>query len=269
MKKGKIFLPFIAAALTFGLIACGSNNNDKTSEGSKSVQPTSQTSSVPQKQTIKVTAADNKTTLDIEGTVQLSAKVGDAAVEGVTWESSDATIASVDQTGKVTGVKKGEVTITAKKDGYYNGSITINVNGNSIVVQVESGTSEGSVVTFKTSHNVDTEMVDAWPHNAVLTLEVNAAKAGNYELHVFCRAHGGYQSTNTDVFASTMEIKVNGAAVTLAGQAEGGTFTDYKLADVALNAGKNTMTVKNLAADAEDGTTTICTIDLFEFVPKA
>ena len=270
MKKGKIFLPLIALSLTFGLVACG-NNDAKSGDASKSGnQPASQqTSSAPKKETIKVTAADNKTTLEIEEEVQLSAKVGEAAVEGVTWESADATIASVSSSGKVKGLKKGEVIISAKKDGYNAGSITINVLGNSIVVQIESGTSEGNVVTFKDSHNVDTDMVDAWPQNAVLTLEFNAKKAGAYELHVFCRAHGGYQSTNTDVFADTMEIKVNDAAVTISGQAEGGTFTDYKLADVNLIAGKNTMTVKNLAADGDDGSTSISTIDLFEFVPKA
>ena len=270
MRKGKIFLPLIALSLTFGLVACGANN-DQPSNASKSSgqqQNTQQTSTAPKKETIKVTADGNKTTLDPEETVQLSAKVGDAAIEGVRWESSDATIASVTN-GLVKGLKKGEATITAKKDGYNSGSITINVNSNSIIVQVESGTSEGDVVTFKDSHNVDTDMVNAWPQNAVLTLKVNAKKAGNYELHVFCRAHGGYQSTNTDVFAETMEIKINGAAVTLSGQAEGGTFTDYKMADVALNAGENTMTVKNLAADADDGSTCISTIDLFEFVPKA
>lgn len=266
MKKGKLFLPFVALALAFGLVAC---NSGEASSAPKSSGAPSISSSVPKKENIKVSAADNKTSISIEETVQLSAKVGDAALDAVTWSSSDETVASVSNAGLVTGLKKGEATITAKKDGYNNGSITITVTGNSVIVQIESGTSEDNVVTFKDSHNVDTEMVDAWPQNAVLTLTFSAAKAGNYELHVFCRAHGGYQSTNTDVFAQTMEIKINGNAVTLAGQAEGGTFTDYKLADVSLVAGNNTMTVKNLAADAEDGSSCICTIDLFEFVPKA
>ena len=270
MKKSKIFLPFVALALTFGLVACGNNSGDTPANSSKANNSSAQVSSAAQKEKIVVSAAGDKKTLEISETVQLSAKVGETALEGVTWSSSDAEVASVDAaSGLVTAKKKGEATITAKKDGYTNGTITITVNGNSIVVQVEDGTSEGSVVTFKDSHNVDTNMVDAWPSGATLTLTFAVSKAGNYELHVFCRAHGGYQSTNTDVFADTMEIKVNGNAVTLAGQAEGGTFTDYKLADVALTAGNNTMTVKNLAADADDGTTTICTIDLFEFVPKA
>ena len=268
MKKRSIFLPFVTLALAIGLVACGGNNAQSQSQsgGGNSSQPSS---SIPAKPKITVAAADNKTTLEIGESVQLSAKEGDAALDGVTWTSSEATVASVSDAGLVTALKKGETTITAKKDGYTAGSLTIKVNGQEIEVQVESGTSEGNVITFKDSHNVDTQMVDAWSQNAVLTLEFNAAKAGNYELHVTCRAHGGYQSTNTDVFAEAMEIKINDVAVTLSGQAEGGTFTDYKLADVTLIAGKNTMTVKNLAADGDDGSSSIPTIDLFQFVPKA
>ena len=270
MRKGKLFLPLIALSLTFGLVACGANN-DQPSDGSKSgsKQPTTQqTSSTPKKETIKVTAADNKVSLEPQETVQLTAKVGDTVITDATWETTDATIASVNA-GLVTGLKKGEVTITAKKDGYNAGTLAITVTNGGVIVQVESGTSENNAITFKDSHNVETDMVDAWPQNAVLTLEFNAKKAGAYELHVFCRAHGGYQSTNTDVFADIMEVKINDAAVTLSGQAEGGTFTDYKMADVNLVAGKNTMTIRNLAADADDGSTCISTIDLFEFVPKA
>ena len=133
-----------------------------------------------------------------------------------------------------------------------------------LVVQVEDGTSEDDAITFKTSHNVDTLMVDAWPQNAVLTLTFAAEKAGAYEMHLFARAHGGYTSTNTDVVAETMEITMNGAAVALEGEVDGGTFTDYKIGEVTLVNGNNTMTVKSLA---EDGNMT--TIDLFRFIEKA
>lgn len=266
MKKTKIFLPFFALALTFGLLACNQSNSQ---DGGKSVAPSKTpssavVSSVPAKPKITVSAADNKTTLDLEQTVQLSAKNGNDAVDGVTWASSDATVASVSNAGLVTALKKGEVTISASKDGFTSGSIAITVNGADIIVQVESGTSEGDAVTFKESHNVDTDMVDQWPSQAVLTLNFNVAKAGNYEFYISCRAHGGYTSTNTDVFADVLEVKVNNAAVTLSGQAEGGTFTDYKAGEVALIAGANVMTVKSLAADNENPT-----IDYFMFSPKA
>ena len=60
-------------------------------------------------------------TLDLNGTVQLT-----ASVDGVTWESSDTAVATV-ANGLVTAVGYGDVTITAKKDGYTNGSIGISV----------------------------------------------------------------------------------------------------------------------------------------------
>ena len=265
MKKTKIFLPFMALALTFGLLACNSQGqsggNSSSNKGSNT--PTS-SSSIPAKPKISVSAADSKTTLELEDTVQLSAKEGSNALEGISWASSDATIASVDNAGLVTAIKAGEVTITATKDGYTEGKITLTIKGPEIIVQIESGTSEGDVITFKESHNVETDMVDQWPQNAVLTLAFSAKKAGAYELHVFCRAHGGYQSTNTDVFAETMEVAVNNTPVTLSGQAEGGTFTDYKIGEANLLSGNNTMTVKSLAADNE-----ISTFDYFMFTPKA
>ena len=258
MKKTKFLLPLFALALSFGVIGCNQSGN------SASNSPASTKSSIPAKPKIAVSAANNKTTLELEDTVQLSAKEGDAALEGITWKTSDATIASVSDTGLVTALKKGSAQITASKDGYTEGKITINVNGADIIVQVESGTSEGNAVTFKDSHNVDTDMVDQWPSQTVLTLTFEAKKAGNYEFYISCRAHGGYQSENTDVFADVLEVKINDAAVALSGQAVGGTFTDYKAGEVALVAGPNTMTVKSLAADNENPT-----IDYFMFSPKA
>ena len=258
MKKTKILLPLFALALSFGVIGCNQSGNNASNS------PASTKSSIPAKPKIAVSVAENKTTLELEETVQLSAKEGDAVLEGITWKTSDATVASVSDAGLVTALKKGSATITASKDGYTEGKITINVNGADIIVQVESGTSEGSVVTFKESHNVDTDMVDQWPSQAVLTLSFNVKKAGNYEFYISCRAHGGYQSENTDVFADVLEVKINDTAVALSGQAVGGTFTDYKAGEVALTAGANTMTVKSLAADNENPT-----IDFFMFSPKA
>lgn len=257
MKIRKILLPFLTLGLVFGVAAC--NSNAGANDGKNG---TSSTQKLP---SIKVSAANNLTSLDFGDSVQLSAKEGNNDLEGVTWVSSDDTVVSVSAAGLATATQKaGSATITASKAGYTDGKITITVKKPEIIVQVETGTSEGNVITFKDSHNVDTDMVDAWPQNAVLTIEFNASKAGDYELHMTCRAHGGYQSTNTDVVASTMEITMNNAPVTLSGSVSGGTFTDYKIGEVTLVSGKNTMTIKSLAADDN-----ICTIDLFTFVMKA
>ena len=50
-----------------------------------------------------------------------------ASVEGVAWSSTDEKVATVNQTGVVTGVAAGEATIKATKDGYDAGSVVITV----------------------------------------------------------------------------------------------------------------------------------------------
>ncbi len=67
---------------------------------------------------ITVTGADDE--VSVNGTLQLGVTVtpSNAANKAVTWSSSDTTKATVDETGKVTGLKAGEVVITATaKDG--------------------------------------------------------------------------------------------------------------------------------------------------------
>ena len=63
----------------------------------------------------------NKSTLDMKKgeseTLVATVKPDDATDKTVTWSSSDATLVSVDQNGKVTAVKSGKATITAKAGG--------------------------------------------------------------------------------------------------------------------------------------------------------
>ena len=187
-----------------------------------------------------------------------------STMEGLSYKSNSTAIATVDENGVVSGVKAGETTISISKDGFKTIKLPVTVTEAEgvFVVQVEDGTSEGNVITFKTSNNLDTLMVDTWPTDAVLTLNISDATAGTYVLYMNARAHGGYSGGNTDDLATCMEVKVNGgAALSMSGSVTSGAFKLYELGEITLNAGANVLTIKSL--------TDIPTIDLFRFVPKA
>ena len=64
----------------------------------------------------KVEITSTETDVEVGKTITLTAKVSpeNATDKTVTWSSSDTAIATVDSTGKVTGVAAGTATITAK-----------------------------------------------------------------------------------------------------------------------------------------------------------
>ena len=188
-----------------------------------------------------------------------------SAMTGLSYKSANTSVATVDENGVVTGVKVGETTISVSKDGYKTVRVPVTVTEAEgvIAVGIQEGTSEGNVVTFRESRNLEApynNIVDAWPENAVLTIKVNAETAGAYNMYMRARASGGYQSTTSDDLATCMEVKVNGTALATSGTVSGNTFTDYLLGEVNLNAGENTITIKCL--------TTVPTMNLLRFLPK-
>ena len=120
MKK-KILRSLVAFSLLlgFGLTACNSGG-----EGGGSQQ-----SSSAAQEKITITAAEGKSKLLKGETLQLT-----ASVPGVTWESKNAQVASVDQNGLVTALSKGSASISAAKEGYRGGSISITVDLPSITI---------------------------------------------------------------------------------------------------------------------------------------
>ena len=125
MKGKKLILPLTALSLmlSMGLAACGPKNNTDGGE-SKPAQSSQQA-----QEKIAITAEGNKKNLILGETVQLS-----ASVDGVTWESNKPEVATVSAAGLVTSVGAGSATITAKKDGYKDGTISIKVDLETIKV---------------------------------------------------------------------------------------------------------------------------------------
>lgn len=81
---------------------------------------------------LKLIAAEGKTELYERETLQLTVTPSD----GVTFQSSNDEFATVDNTGLVTGVKVGTVTITAHKEGYEDAAIQLTVKSGTLAVPV-------------------------------------------------------------------------------------------------------------------------------------
>lgn len=96
MKKIKWVLVAVLCALSFGLVACGGEvNTSPTTKYSFSINR-------------------NEIVMDTGDTFVLVAVCGDAAV---IFETDDDTVATVDESGKITAVSEGETFISAKADG--------------------------------------------------------------------------------------------------------------------------------------------------------
>ena len=110
MKSKKVFVLISSLALLLG--ACN--------KPASTAAPASETStSQPAQEDIAVTAlAINKATLSLEvnksETLEVTVTPNNATNTKVTWESSDASVATVSSLGKVTAVKVGTATITVK-----------------------------------------------------------------------------------------------------------------------------------------------------------
>ena len=115
--------------LGLGLVACGGGGEGGGND--------TQASTPAQQEKIVVTAAEGKTKLVLGESVQLT-----ASVEGVTWSSSDDKVATVSATGLVESKGAGSATIKAVKDGYKDGSISIKVELEKIVISAADNQKE-------------------------------------------------------------------------------------------------------------------------------
>lgn len=113
MHKVSRSLLFASIVALGGLAACG---DDVTVAG-------------PATGTGTVTVSPSPVTIAVNGTINMVADLGGAAVgQAVTWSSSNAAIATVDaSSGLVTGKAPGSVAITAKTTGNFSGSATVTV----------------------------------------------------------------------------------------------------------------------------------------------
>ena len=202
-----------------------------------------------------------------EETLQLAVDQTD-----VTWVSLDETVATVDQTGKVTGVKMGKTNIRAKKEGFYSAQVEITVNPKpvegQIIVEAEDGEevsdsyggssymrqsdnsqwgssgvhSGGAYVTYFSMGGGDVDLT--------LTIKFQATEAKTMVLSVVGSAPVNYMGGDAAayVFGESATITLNENPVTITEGAEfpapeGYTadMVEIVLGDVSVQAGENTL----------------------------
>ncbi|MBQ0050595.1 MAG: Ig-like domain-containing protein [Treponema sp.] len=160
---------------------------------------------------ITVTAAGDKTTVEVGKKLQLSATVApeSATVKEVSWSSSDNAIATVSATGEVTGAGVGPVTITATaKDGSeVKGTIELTISDPPKPVQGVKYTYDLSPKTIPGVYTSDDTF-----------LKVNAT-GGNQG-----SGHGPHFAVN-----DTITVKVAGACTLQLGGCQYGANTEVKV----------------------------------------
>ena len=188
-----------------------------------------------------------------------------STMTGLSYKSASTAIATVSETGLVSGVKVGATTIAVSKEGYKTIRVPVTVTEAEgvIAVSINAGVNESGNVSFRTSQNLSEPynyIVDTWGENEEVTYTVNnEGAAGSFNMYIRCRASGGYNSSTTDDLSQCMSVTVNGAPLTLSGTVSGNSFTDYLLGAVNLANGANTVVIKCL--------TTVPTMNMLRFIP--
>ena len=120
----------------------GSNGSESGANGSNSDSGTTETEK-PKAEVTGVKLSNDSVTLDIGGQTSLSAEVEGKNLsgedKGISWSSSDKSVASVDGSGRVTAVKAGTVTITAAsaKDESKKATCQVTVNKAAVTLSLD------------------------------------------------------------------------------------------------------------------------------------
>lgn len=248
MKKMKVLLPFAVVGLMLSLGACGSNNGG---ESGKSTTP-----SVAPQPKVTVKTADDKSSLTLVVGENGQLK---ASEEGVTWASNNEKVATVDQTGKVTAVAPGSAKISAAKEGFKTGELTVTVNRKPPIATLHMedadhnaadgfwyNSSRGPELTpvYEKSSASDGTCIGYFGEGDVEVLKFTSSAAIKAELVLTMGHNSSFES-----LATIMDAKLNNAAISLENVAynsdsdgQGGyTFQGVSLGEFDLVAGENAL----------------------------
>lgn len=196
---------------------------------------------------IEVTPATAE--IEVGDTVQLT-----TATEGVTYTSSAEAVATVSNTGLVTGVAMGKATITVEKEGMKKATVAITVKAKpvagQIVLEAEEGTLGGSARVENSNSSSGGAHVGYLSADTSLTLTTTLEEAGEYEVSMLAYSNNvsdwsTYPNVTADELdlSSCMTFKINDVDVSLTGKVlpagAWGTWVELSFGKINLVKGEN------------------------------
>ena len=198
----------------------------------------------------KIEVTPTEATIEVGETVQLT-----TATEGVTYTSSSEAIATVSETGLVTGVAMGKATITLEKEGMKKATAEITVKAKpvagQIVLEAEEGELGGSARVENSNSSSGGAHVGYLSADTSLTLKTTLEEAGEYVVSMLAYSNNvsdwsTYPNVTADELdlSSCMTFKVNNVDVSLTGKVlpagAWGTWVELSFGNFNLVKGENT-----------------------------
>jgi alpha-tubulin suppressor-like RCC1 family protein len=116
---------------------------------------------------------------------------------GVTWTSSNTSVATVDVSGRATGVSAGTTTITATDRSGANASATLTVRELSTLSVIRSGSGAGTVSSSQPGISCGTDCSESYDSNSSVTLTATADSRSTFFGWIGCDAVSGTTCTVT------------------------------------------------------------------------
>jgi alpha-tubulin suppressor-like RCC1 family protein len=132
----------------------------------------------------------NGTTTDSRSPVTMSGT-------GVTWTSGNPAVATIDATGRATGVGAGTTTITATDASGASASTTLTVVGEANLTVFRTGAGTGTVTSNPPGINCGTDCSEAYASGTVVTLTASAASSSTFAGWTGCDTVSGATCTVT------------------------------------------------------------------------
>ena len=201
------------------------------------------------------------------------------SLDGVTFTSSKEDVASVDNTGKVRGLKLGTATISISKQGWYSAKVEVTVDKAGVEGEIRVQAEDAAEIpegfhsyTDRTSGIQNGHYGGAYitgydvSSACSLSYTFNSPKAQTMTLIIAGASH--YQMAEDFVFGVDCTLKLNDATVTCnadakieSNQVMGAPTVEVTIGEVQVKAGENTFVIE-FAERAP-------ALDAFRFIPKA